>query len=214
MSSKRKNTPTKLSSDEYPAYEPHHQSATMAARGGISPRNGEARSSSCDDDSSDDEGADRSLAAPKRAGPSCRDRKHRRIQQQQLRSLSPDDIVSSTEAKSGECLLKSTTDHPNDWSSSERLEKGRQSLLMSDACCLGDVKDNDDVMESIRAVISSAETMDDKQRTLNVMISQLQSLKDKLSLLKTTSSSEVGFFSLSINYLLNPCGCRNFVMHK
>ena len=39
---------------------------------------------------------------------------------------------------------------------------------------------DDDVMDSIRAVIGSARSLDDKQRTLSVMIAQLQSLKDNL----------------------------------
>ena len=39
----------------------------------------------------------------------------------------------------------------------------------------------EDIMESIRAVITSAETLDEKQRKLNSMISQLQSLKENLT---------------------------------
>ena len=40
--------------------------------------------------------------------------------------------------------------------------------------------DDDDVMESVKAVIGSASSVDDKQRLLSVMISQLQSLKENL----------------------------------
>jgi len=42
----------------------------------------------------------------------------------------------------------------------------------------------EDVMESIRAVIWSVETLDERQRKLNAIISQLQAIKDNLGLQK------------------------------
>ena len=43
-----------------------------------------------------------------------------------------------------------------------------------------------DVMDGIRAVIGSAETLEEKQRKLNAMIVQLQSIKDNLSAQSST----------------------------
>lgn len=157
MSSKRKNTPTKWSAEDLRTTEntfrhgTHHQNESES----------ESDGSLYLDENEE-------LPVPKFSQRQCKSR-----------CMTPEDIVSSTVARSNDtlCRLSENSGQVDGELCAAGQWLDAKGLMISSESCSGR---DDDIMDSLRAMISSAETLDDKQRKLNTMILQLQTLKDSL----------------------------------
>lgn len=191
MSSKRKNTPTKLPTEPVPRSPPPSENLAFDKQFDFLTFSKTSEIFSLNRSAYD---ADQGSLSP--------------VCDSQANPESPDDckIVSSSETKLTDCnfdeedTLNAAANSGVIWhvNSSTTLNHGMVSR--SHQKC-----QEDDVMECIRMMIGSARTLDEKQQTLNAMIIQLQQLRENLHLL---ASDQVNG---SVSVQVQPeVGCEQF----
>lgn len=170
MSSKRKNTPTKWSTEDIETISQNGYHGNDRLRNESENETGSSLFENDDDDVTTD-----TVVLSDFRGQEYR-RGH---------CSTPEEAVSSTVAKANDAPSRGQTEAKLGLITASWLEgKGVAVTERKD-----DDDDDEDIMDSLRAMISSAQSLDDKQRTLNDIIRQLKAIKD--SLMDDTNTNEV-----------------------
>ena len=169
MSSKRKNTPTKLPTEPVPRSPPSSGNIAFNKQFDFQTFSKTSDIFSLHRNNCDVDQVPSSPVVDSQANPD-----------------SPDDckIVSSSETKLTDCnfdeedALNTAANSDVRWHVNSSTTHKHGMVSISHERC-----QEDDVMDCIRMMIGSARTLDEKQQTLNAMIIQLQQLRENLHLL-------------------------------